>query len=74
MEKYLVGRQPSDKTLLANERRVVKQLREELRHANDQRFNYQQRATKAEQELADWKRRFDELLRLRVDVSAGEKP
>jgi hypothetical protein len=69
MEKYLVGRQASDKTLLLGEKRLVKRLREEMREVQDQLFNYRQRATKAEQELADWKRRFDELLRLRVDVT-----
>lgn len=62
MEKYLVGRQASDKTLLLAERRLVKRLREEMREVQDQLFNYRQRATKAEQELAEWKKRFDNLL------------
>lgn len=68
-----MGREPSEKTQLANARRENKRLDTELRASRSMTEHFRLRATKAEQETAEWKRRFDELLKLRVDVSAGEK-
>lgn len=62
MEDRSVGRQASDKTLLASERRLVKRLREEMRQVQMSLTHYRGRATQAEQELAEWKQRFDKLL------------
>jgi phage-related tail protein len=71
MEIRLVGREPSEKTQIANLRRELKLLAKDFRVAKDSLTEYRIRATRAEQELAEWKRRFDELLKLRVDVSAS---
>lgn len=57
-----MSRSPSDKTLLASERRISKELREQLRQASIDVSIYRGRAQKAEQELAEWKARFDKLL------------
>jgi ribosomal protein L10 len=64
-------RQPSEKTQLATLRRDLRQSDSELRIVRAALTEYLARATKAEQELAEWKRRFDELLKLRVDVEAS---
>jgi hypothetical protein len=64
-------RQPSEKTQLATLRRDLRQSDSELRIVRAALTEYRARATKAEQELAEWKRRFDELLKLRVDVEAS---
>lgn len=61
-----MGRQPSDKTLLATERRENKRLRQELNALRLVESGYRARATKAEQEVSEWKRRFDDLLRVKT--------
>jgi hypothetical protein len=65
-----MGRQASDKTLYTTERRTNKRLMAEMAALRAQLEGYRFRATRAEQEAAEWKRRFDELLKLRVDVEA----
>lgn len=69
-----MSKAPSEKTQLATERRLVKRLRVEMMEVQRSLTSYRLRATKAEQELAEWKRRFDELLKLRVDVAPGDRP
>lgn len=57
-----MGRMPSEKTLLATERRMTRDLRKELSTIVASHAFYRDRCTKLEQECADWKRRFDLLL------------
>lgn len=69
-----MGRQASDKTMLVSERRMNRRLTAELATLRAGLNEYRARTTRAEQELAEWKRRFDELLKLRVDVTRGSAP
>lgn len=62
---------PSHKTLLARAKRELKELRSWQIAARRDIEVYRGRAIKAEQELADWKNRFDELLRA---FNKGEQP
>ena len=55
-------RQPSPQTELRNLRRDLKRTEEDLRAVKQAAEAYRSRATKAEQETAEWKRRFDLLL------------
>lgn len=55
---------PSPETQLRTERRENKALREQLHAARSDCAAYRTRATKAEQEGAEWKRRFDALLKI----------
>jgi hypothetical protein len=73
MEKVVVGRPASDKTLLTTERRINKRLMNEMHAVSRERDGYRIRATKAEQELAEWKKRFDLLLARTPSPSAGER-
>lgn len=57
-----MARPPSDKTALANMRRELKQVRKDLSSRSLECDRYRRRATQAEQELAEWKKRFDLLL------------
>jgi hypothetical protein len=68
MEKRLVAKAPSEKTQLIAARRQIKQLEYELSGSRLDCTKYRARATTAEKEVAEWKARFDELLKLRVDV------
>ena len=66
-----MGRQPSEKTQLATARRNIRFFESQMRIVKAEREQYRIRATKAEQELADWKARFDNLLKMqRRDHSA----
>lgn len=67
-----MAKSPSEKTQLTAARRVLRELERERNTLRIERDTYRARATKAEQELAEWKGRFDELLKLRVDVSASD--
>jgi hypothetical protein len=49
--------------MLTNERSINRRLMKEMHAVVRERDGYRIRATKAEQELADWKRRFDALLK-----------
>lgn len=73
MENRLVGRLPSDKTMLANLRRELKRARKDLSERSLACDQYRRRATQAEQELAEWKKRFDALL-ARTPTSANGEP
>jgi hypothetical protein len=57
-----VSKQPSDVTLLRSAKRENVQLRQALDKANLERHVYRERATKAEIEAADWRKRFALLL------------
>lgn len=57
-----MSRAPSEATQLRNAKSALKETQTLLRQAEQQRDAYRARATKAEQELAEWKQRFDLLL------------
>jgi FtsZ-binding cell division protein ZapB len=59
-------RLPSDKTITANLRRENNRLRKEVTTTRAAAESYRVRATRAEQEVSDWKRRFDALLERRA--------
>lgn len=65
-----MGKQPSDKTTIANLRRELKEARKNLSERSLSCDQYRRRATQAETELAEWKRRFDQLLARTPPVSA----
>lgn len=67
-----MSKPPSEKTKLANERRLVKRLRVELMDVQRSMNAYRSMATKAEQELAEWKARFDKLLERTPVTSSGD--
>lgn len=68
-----MSRVPADKTALKTARRVNKGLLIELARANATSAEYRIRATKAETEAADWKKRFDTLLSKGFSDSGDEK-
>ena len=68
-----MSRMPSDATQLRNVRREVKALKAERAQLVGEREQYRARATKAELEAADWRRRFDMLL-LRTPPLAASQP
>lgn len=55
-------RKPSDATLLRQAKSRVKDLERQLVLVKDELTRYRGRATKAEIEAADWRKRFDLLL------------
>jgi phage shock protein A len=55
-------REPSPATEIRNLRRALAQTRDGAARAVSERDAFRARATKAEQEVAEWKRRFDLLL------------
>lgn len=65
-----MSRAPSEKTMLVSARREIARLRAELKSARDMSQLYRTRATQAEQELAEWKARFDKLLEFRKEVAS----
>ena len=60
-------REASTETKLRTARANIKELQRALSEAEKQRTAYRERATKAEQEAAEWKRRFDILLLITKD-------
>lgn len=58
-----MSRAPSEATQIKNLRRDLNELRGELTRTQAAMSTYRTRATKAEQECAEWKERFDILLR-----------
>lgn len=60
-----MARKPSAETELRTVKRLLAERTKELAFVTNNREHYRIRATKAEQEVAEWKRRFDELLRLK---------
>ena len=58
-----MSKAPSDATLLRQARRDIKELQSELDATRMAQTVFRQRATKAEQDCAEWKARFDLLLR-----------
>ena len=57
-----MSRKPSPETELRNLRRSQNRLDKLAVHLSSERDRYRIRATKAEQEAAEWKQRFDALL------------
>lgn len=57
-----MSKKPSDATLLRHARRDINNLKAMQAALITERDRYRERATKAEQESAEWKRRFDILL------------
>jgi len=57
-----MSRAPSEATKIRNLTRMLRNREVELQAVKQQREAYRLRATKAEQEAAEWKRRFDILL------------
>jgi hypothetical protein len=66
-----MARQPSVETQLRSARTDLRRLTLELAQANQRTEQWRGRATKAEQEAAEWKGRFDILLRNVEKVAAG---
>jgi len=58
-----MGKLPSEKTQLRNAKSEVRRVMDANRVLLNERDHYRVRATKAEQECAEWKTRFDALLR-----------
>lgn len=68
-----MSKAPSVETQLRTERRENSELRKQLSAARFEVTNYRTRATKAEQEAAEWKRRFDVLIdKLRLHNEGGQ--
>lgn len=63
---------PSEATQIRTLKRELSETRSALANALASMRTYRARATKAEQEVAEWKARFDILLR-RDDVAAGRE-
>jgi len=59
-----MSKPPSTETLLRTERARARDLDRMLEIAKKDATYYRVRATTAEQELAEWKRRFDALLKI----------
>lgn len=57
-----MSKPPSDKTVIANLRRSLREETARTQSAITEREAYRARATRAEQEVAEWKARFDKLL------------
>lgn len=68
-----MARVPSDKTRLASTRREIRFLTQQRETVKAEREHYRVRATKAEQEVAEWKARFDKLLEFRKCLGMGER-
>jgi hypothetical protein len=66
-----MSRRPSEKTQLAAARREVTRLTDDLRLWQGECRKYRTRSTQAEQELAEWKVRFDKLLEFRHAIGAA---
>lgn len=62
-----MSKAPSEKTMLASARRELNLCREDLARTKRTADEYRVRATKAEQEVKEWKERFDLLLRKEGD-------
>jgi len=60
-----MSRKPSDKTQLATLRKLSNTLMADKTYLLKEVNHYRARATKAEQEAAEWKARFDKLLEFR---------
>lgn len=57
-----MSRKPSAETELRNVKRELNRVLGDCADMRAERDNFRARATKAEQEAADWRRRFDLLL------------
>ena len=70
-----MSKAPSAETQLRSAKKELKRVVDERNAAIAQREVYRARATKAEQEVAEWKRRFDTLLareQLPTDREVGQ--
>lgn len=59
-----MARKPSPETTIRYLKRDLAETERRLIAANEKASEYRARATKAETECAEWKRRFDALLKL----------
>lgn len=66
-----MSRAPSDATMLRSARKEIRDLERQIAGTIKDREAYRIRATKAEQECAEWKRRFDMLLADRASPRQG---
>lgn len=57
-----MSKPPSDKTTIANLRRMLREEQTTRAQMQTQRDAYRTRATLAEQAVVEWKERFDKLL------------
>lgn len=67
-----MSRPPSTETQLKNAQRTVRSLSREVIAMRSERDAYCRRAARAEQAIAEWKKRFDALLKLMGEPS-GDK-
>ena len=67
-------RKPSDATALRQSRSELARLKYTLISVQAQRESYRQRATVAEQAVAEWKTRFDLLLRRAATIALEGEP
>ena len=59
-----MSKAPSPATELRHARRDIKELRSRNAQVEHREKHYRERATKAEQEVKEWKARFDALLKI----------
>lgn len=70
-----MSKAPSDATLLRQAKSKLSDMERQFNTKKAEAEAYRVRATKAEQEVAEWKKRFDILLaREPKPLNAGEKP
>jgi hypothetical protein len=67
-----MSKAPSEKTQLVNARREIKELTFRCVELAKSSAEYRARATRAEQDVADWKMRFDKLLEFRKALRIPE--
>jgi hypothetical protein len=68
-----MAKSPSVETQLRTAKADIRRLHIELNRAAQSVSDYRSRATKAEQEAAEWKQRFDLLLRRDEQKKGGAK-
>jgi predicted nucleic acid-binding Zn-ribbon protein len=65
---------PSAETQLRHLRREHTKVTNDLANALTKCSEYRQRASKAESEVAEWKKRFDALLAMKPTVNPSSEP
>jgi uncharacterized NAD(P)/FAD-binding protein YdhS len=66
-----MSKAPSAETQLRSVRRVLRQCQEDLIRTKQTAEGYRARSTKAEQEVAEWKQRFDAMLKIVPPTTSG---
>lgn len=67
-----MSRPPSESTQLKTARRMLGAAQAECRSLKQQRDTYQARFIEARNEVVEWKRRFDALLKILPEQSSGD--